>query len=258
MTRFQTVVSSQLVLFAAISLLSQRGFAKDASTAGSPTAEEIVLKADEGRIPPGPMTIQIRIEDFEKEEKIHETKYKTYVGADLAYSMVDTLFPERSQGRKLLMDHDNLWLFTPDVKRAVRVSMQQRLTGEISNGDLSRTNFAGDYDAELLGKEQMEGHDCYHLMLKAKRPSVTYAKVEYWVTTDDFLPVKSIFFALSGKPIKSGFYSEPKMVMGHKRVSVTKFYNAIDKKRYSVLTYSDHKKATIPQSFFSKERLSAQ
>ena len=45
--------------------------------------------------------------------------------------------------------HD-LWIFLPTVSQPVRLSMSQRLTGQVANGDLARANFAGDYTAKLL------------------------------------------------------------------------------------------------------------
>ncbi len=242
------------LLLATFAVVIVSGLAQ-AKSSDDLSADEVIAKADEGRIPPGPLTVETKIEDYEKDEKVHETKYKIYVGADINYSLTDTIAPERQKGRKLLMDHDSIWLYTPDVKRAVRVSLQQRLTGEISNGDLSRTNFAGDYDGEMIDKQDLDGRQAYHMMLKAKRSTVMYAKIEYWVWADDFLPAQAVFYALSGKKIKTGLYSEPKVLLGHKRISKTKFSSAVDAKRSSVMSYQNFKKATIPKSFFNKEGL---
>ena len=156
------------------------------------------------------------------------------------------------------MDQDNLWLYTPNTKRPARVSMQQRLTGEISNGDLSRTNFSGDYDAKLIGTETVGGVETYHLSLKARRPNVTYSKVEYWIKTENCLPVKATFFAVSGRVLKNGIYLEPKEILGHKIVTRVEFSDAVNKQRKSILVYSGYARASFPDSTFSKESLSGQ
>ena len=39
----------------------------------------------------------------------------------------------------------------------MRLSLSQRLTGEVSNGDLARANFAGDYKPKLLRTETVDG-----------------------------------------------------------------------------------------------------
>lgn len=41
-------------------------------------------------------------------------------------------------------------MFMPDVSQPVRLSLAQRLTGQVANGDLARANFASDYHPKIL------------------------------------------------------------------------------------------------------------
>src|ERR1041385_2026847 len=48
-----------------------------------------------------------------------------------------------------------------------RLSLAQRLIGQVSNGDIARANFAGDYKAKLLGSEKLGNEMAYLLDLVA-------------------------------------------------------------------------------------------
>ena len=105
---------------------------------------EIIRAADLARFPEGDVSCTVLVKDYQGKELLRENTYQVFSrGAD--ESLVQTISPERLKGHKLLMKEDDLWLYTPDTKRPTRVSLQQKLTGEVANGDLSRTRFAKDY-----------------------------------------------------------------------------------------------------------------
>jgi len=214
-----------------------------------------VAAADTGRIPPGSIVFNSTVKDYRGDAVVRETRYQVY-NKDREKSLVKTIFPERQSGRKLLMDNDNLWFYTPDIKRPTRVSMQQKLTGEVANGDLARTNFSGDYGAKLVGIEDKGGQKNMHLALTANHKGVTYSKIDYWVTVKDVLPLRAIFYAVSGKKLKTAEYTNVQTVLGKKCVTVTTFTDALDTSRRSILTYSNFERTTIPASLLSKEGLS--
>ena len=132
------------------------------------------------------MTVHVR--DFKKRVLEKDTTYKV-ISKDAVMSLVDTIAPQRQKGRKLLMIQNDLWFFTPDIKRPARVSFQQKLTGEVANGDISRTNFAGDYNATIVKTDKIKGRTAWVLDLKAARTGVTYAAIKYWVEQKTFMPI---------------------------------------------------------------------
>ena len=56
-------------------------------------------------------------------------------------SIVMTTEPASERGQILLMKGRDLWIFMPSVSQPVRLSLSQRLTGQVANGDLARANF---------------------------------------------------------------------------------------------------------------------
>ena len=106
-------------------------------------------------------------------------------------TIVLTLEPATERGQALLMRGRDLWVFMPSVSQPVRLSLAQRLTGQVANGDLARANFAGDYTPSVAGKDTIDGKPAVVLDLAAVDRTVTYARVKYWVGEQDARPLKA-------------------------------------------------------------------
>lgn len=229
-------------------ILSSASFA-----AGDANRNDLVKKADSFRFISTDVSFQVEINDI-KGTTTQKTRYKVFSKGS-TMSRVETVFPERQAGRKLLMKGDDLWLFTPDVKRPTRVSMQQRLTGEVSNGDIARTNFADDYNGQLQGEEKIDGKDLYHLVLKKKRDEVTYSAIDLWIFKKDHMPFKAVFKTNGGKDLKVAFYREPKKMLDRILITQIEIQNSLNKEQKSILTFSGYKNEKLDESIFNKETL---
>src|SRR3989344_3864978 len=188
--------------------LAMRAFALD--------ADEIVRKADGARGLDAAYSFLVKVKNTGR-DGMQEAHYKVYIKG-YESCLVDTVYPERQQGRKLLMLGNDLWFYTPSIKRPTRVSLQQKLTGEVANGDIAKTNFAHDYDASVLGEEVLNGKKYYHLDLRAKRKDATYRRIEYWVEFGTFYPYQVKFYAITGKLLKTGIYGDVRPILGRPRM----------------------------------------
>ena len=152
--------------------------------------------------------------------------------------------------------HDtDMWLSTPEIKRPVRISLQQKLTGEVSNGDIARTNFAGDYDGVIEKEEEIKDKGkAWVLDLKATRKDVTYAAIKYWVLKSNFMPIKSEFYTADGKLLKKAVYALPQIVMGDSRITTVVIHDAIVPSNESIMKMTEHKKENLSDSFFNKDQ----
>lgn len=213
----------------------------------------IVQKADRMRYIDGDVSFFVEVTDH-RGSNVQKSKYKVFSKGSLM-SRVETILPERQFGRKMLMKDNDLWFYSPDIKRATRISMQQRLTGEVANGDLARTNFGGDYSAEVKGEEVIDNVKTIHLSLKKLKDDVTYSGVEYWVSANGYMPIKAIFKSDSGKNLKVATYSNPKPVLGQKLISKIEIVNAFNKNQKSILIFTGYRKEKLSESFFNKESL---
>ena len=174
---------------------------------------------------------------------------------DVNTSLTIQTEPERARGRKLLMKDYDIWLYTPNIKKPLRISLEQKLTGEVANGDIARTNYAEDYEATLLGTEKREKVEVYKLELKAKNKKVTYGRIEYIVAKSDFMPMEATFYALSGKALKSAEFTDFKQIQGVSRTTKMTIRDYLQKDKFSVLVFSDQKFEKFNDSIFNKDRL---
>lgn len=208
-------------------------------------ANEIVKKADLKRgLGNVSHSFNVTITDQDNKIEVYHVSFK-----DFNSSLTEQTEPPRAKGRKILMKDYDIWLFTPNIKKALRISLEQKLTGQVSNGDIARTNYAEDYDAKIL-KSDAEN---YYLDLKAKNKKVTYGKIEYTVSKKDFSPKEATFFALSGKALKQATFGDFKMVEGITRSTKMSIQDYIQKNKTSTMVFSDYKLEKFSEGRFNKE-----
>ncbi|MFA7667480.1 MAG: outer membrane lipoprotein-sorting protein, partial [Burkholderiaceae bacterium] len=170
-----------------------------------------------------------------------------------ANTIIQTLEPSVERGQNMLMRGRELWVYMPTVSQPVRLSLSQRLTGQVANGDLARANFAGDYTPKLLRTEPIDGHDHHVLELVAAERGITYPKVLYWVRADNGHPHKAEFYALSGRLLKTCRYEEFKPLGGKLRPTRLVMTDALKAGDESVLEYSDLTSRRLPNRMFTKD-----
>lgn len=210
---------------------------------------EIVKKADLKRgLGTVSHSFNVQVVDQDNKKEMYHVYFK-----DVNNTLTEQTEPERSRGRKLLMKDYDIWLFTPNIKKALRISLEQKLTGQVSNGDIARTNYAEDYDASFI--EDKKDTENFHLDLRAKNKKVTYGRIEYVVSKKDYSPSEATFFALSGKPLKRAKFSDFKMIQGTARSTKMVITDYLQKDKQSTLIFQDHKPEKFSDSLFNKEGL---
>jgi outer membrane lipoprotein-sorting protein len=248
------VVFSTLARASALALaLALGGVAPtSANEADDEVAKAIVEKADEIRFPKGGFQVDVAVKSKVAGED-QETRLFRVLSKGNENTIVQTLEPATERGQSMLMRGRELWVFMPNVSQPVRLSLSQRLTGQVANGDLARANFAGDYTAKLERTEGVGGHEHHVLALTATDRSVTYQKVVYWVRKSNGYPHKAEFYSLSNRLLKTCVYEDFKPLGGKIRPTRLVMTDALKKDDLSVLTYSEMKARDLPDRMFSKE-----
>ncbi|HKY63710.1 MAG TPA: outer membrane lipoprotein-sorting protein [bacterium] len=223
-----------------------------ASTAGAIEPDEIVAKADAVRVPKGSYEFEAAIVNYEGETKQSESGYKVYV-RDLEHSLVEFRSPAAEKGKSLLMIQEDLWIYLPRVKKPVRIPLQQRLAGNVSNGDMARANFSNDYSATLAGEEKIGDREVYVLDLVAKSPSKTYNKIKYKVAKSDFHPVTAEYYTVSGASLKTCTFEDFRQEAGALRPVRLVFQDSLNPRKKSILTFSGMVTKQLDLSMFTKD-----
>ncbi len=216
--------------------------------------EEILKKVDQIRAPGNTFVFDLKLTYKKDGEKDAIQRFTVQV-KDADKSLVRFTYPANNKGRLLLMVGNNMWIYIPDTKKPIRISPQQRLLGQISNGDVARVVYSLDYNAKLLEKERIDERQCIKLELTARTKEATYGRILLWTDAEDFEPQKAEFYALSGKLLKTALYKGYANVLGKRRPLIMEIRNELCKGEYSIMEYSNMKAVDTPKAFFQADYL---
>lgn len=237
-------------------LQSVTAMAQDSPVAppDDPLAKSIVEKADKVRFPAEGFQVDIVINSLGPDKDADMRKYRVLSKGN-ENSVVMVTEPASERGQIILMKGRDLWVFMPEVSQPIRISLAQRLTGQVANGDLARANFAGDYHPKILRTEKI-GSDSYHVLeLIAVDRTVTYQRVVYWVNEKSGWPLKAEFYSLSNRLMKKCSYENFQTLAGRVRPTRLVMEDALRNGEKSVLEYSEMRMRDLPDKIFTKEYL---
>ncbi|MDQ3186916.1 MAG: outer membrane lipoprotein-sorting protein [Pseudomonadota bacterium] len=217
-------------------------------------AQSILEKSDQIRFPRESFQVDVNINTTAPDQPADTRKYRVLSKGN-ENSLVMTTEPASERGQILLMKGRDLWIFMPDISQPIRLSMSQRLTGQVANGDLARANFAADYTATILRIDTIDGEKYYVLELTGVDRSVTYHKVLYWIRQSNFWPYRAEFYSLSDRLLKTSRYEDFRMILGKQRPTRLVMEDALRKDEVSVLEYSEMKLRDLPDKVFTKDYL---
>jgi outer membrane lipoprotein-sorting protein len=252
MSNINCVLRTFLVIFFVCLLAACVLVGHAATPTTVPDAEAILKRADTFRNGWPSYVLHVKITNFESdkadEEKLYEVSQK---GTEKTY--VEFMSP-REKGQHLLMLGDDMWVYLPDTSRPVRITPLERLSGDASNGDVARTNYAADYNPAYVRTEKVGAEECNVLELTAKRKGATYQRILFWVRVQDARPVKAEFYLTSGKHIKSASFDEYASIGGKSQLRRMTLYDEIRHNSHSILEYSGIAPRELPDKLFYQGR----
>ncbi len=147
--------------------------------------------------------------------------------------------PAAAKGQEMLRVEDNMWVYMPNLKRALRLASRESFQGgDFNNGDVLRVNYVADYNAKLSPSEDDK---LWLLDLTAKTKEAAYDHIKLWMTKDDRQPKKAEYYAASGKLLRSAQFDDVKDFHGLRRPSHIVMRNELATKRYSEMNTLDMK-----------------
>jgi outer membrane lipoprotein-sorting protein len=239
--------------------LSLQTFSAVAEEAGSVPVDDsyarsIVEKADLVRFPADGFQVDIVINTNQSDKQVETRKYRVLQKGN-ENTVVMVTEPASERGQIILMKGRDLWVFMPEVSQPVRISLAQRLTGQVANGDLARANFAADYNPKVVRNETINGETYVVMALNAVDRSVTYQKVVYWVNQKNGWPLKAEFYSLSNRLLKKCSYENFQTLAGKTRPTRLVMEDALRSGEKSTLEYSEMKLRELPDKIFTKDYL---
>ena len=219
-----------------------------------PAARSILEKADQIRFPQEGFQVDVAIVTTSPNQPPEERKFRVLSKGN-ENTIVQVTEPASERGQIMLMKGRDLWVFMPNISQPVRLSLAQRLTGQVANGDLARANFVGDYAPKLLRTDVIDGEKVNVLELFAVDRGVTYQRVLFWVKAANSHPVKAEFYTASGRLLKTALYEKFERMAGKPRPTRLVMEDALRKGEQSVLDYSSMKLRDLPDRVFTKDYL---
>lgn len=247
-------------LMVALFLFTQ--LASSACAGKSP--QEILIASDAVRNPDSPFGLTNTLVEYRKGKQTESSTLAIYSRADpnggQFRSLIRYVAPARDANKLILFSGKDMWFFDPSSKASIRLSPQQRLLGQASNGDVVTVNFAKDYQATVATEEDTQDGErqprhCYKLGLVATNSDATYHHIEIWVDSSNMRPVKARFYTESNKLLKTAYYRHYQKVFGIERPTETVIIDGLESDWVTVMRYTDWVKREVPETWLQREYL---
>jgi outer membrane lipoprotein-sorting protein len=231
--------------------------------AAGPPAQAILAASDEVRNPSRPFSVTITLLEYRQQRQTESTVLSVLSKADEQgqfRTLIRIVEPVRDANKLLLKNGNDLWFYDPASQASIRLSPQQRLLGQASNGDVVTVNLARDYRAELLGEEDVVDGErvtrrTHRLGLAATSPDVTYHRVEMWIDATNARPVRARFYSESDRLLKTAFYRKYQPQLGGERPTEVVIIDGLDPSWVTVMRYAQYAWRDTPDAWFQRDYL---
>lgn len=173
--------------------------------AGTLYAQNILVEVDK-KLAPGSSESYKKLINIEPDGTKKEfLLYQARKGSDKMVSAF--LKPESEKGRTTLRQGDNMWLYLPEVGRAIRItSMQSVVGGVFNNSDIMRLDFSTEYD--IVSQKESESEIVVET--KAKTDTIAYDKLIMTIDRKTTTPKQIECYSSTGMLIKTLYYKDIK------------------------------------------------
>ncbi|MDZ7316444.1 MAG: outer membrane lipoprotein-sorting protein [candidate division KSB1 bacterium] len=229
-----------------------------AAAQAQPPAEEILHRVDAVMTSETKIVVSKMIIHGRRSTRIVEAK--SYIdGTRRAFT--EYLAPPREAGTKMLKLEDQLWTFSPQTDRIIKISGHM-LRQSVMGSDLSYEDMMEDpqlanlYHAVLLGEESIGDRPCWILQLEAKTADIAYPSRKIWVDKERYLVLKEQRFAKGGRLLKTATVEEVKLLDGRWTPVRARFKDELQSgEGTEFIIESIQYNAAIPEHLFTKAAL---
>lgn len=229
-----------------------------------PSPQDILAASDAIRNPGFAFGLTNTLVEYRQGRQTDSSTLAIYSRPDAAgglfRSLVRYVAPERDAGKLILYNGKDLWFYDPASQASIRLSPQQRLLGQASNGDVVTVNFARDYravsaDEEATQDGERQPRQCLKLTLEAATPDASYHRIDMWVDAASHQPVKARFYAQSGALLKTAYYRRYQTVFGAERPTETVIIDGLDPGWVTVMRYGAWVRREVPEAWLQRDYL---
>lgn len=164
------------------------------------------------------------------------------------------LAPKSELGRATLRIGENMWLYIPNVRKPVRITSLQSVTGGLfNNSDIMSLDYADEYNC--VSVEVKDGRNI--MELKAKDRSVAYERLMIVADPQTSIPERIECYTSSNMLVKTlHFKNIVEFEDGFARPSVIETDSPLYKGAKSIMIYSQMKRQKLDEELFNINSMS--
>ena len=229
-----------------------------------PNAQAMLSASDSIRNPVKAFGVTVTLIEYRNGKQTDTSTLASYAKTDPKNGQFRTLIrlvaPARDDGKLMLKSGNDFWFYDPASRASVRLSPQQRLLGQASNGDVVAVNLAKDYQAKVAAEEDIQDGDrqtrhSNKLELASVSPDVTYHHIELWLDAANNHPIKARFMSESDRLLKTVYYRRYQNQLGADRPTEAVIIDGLDPKWVTVLRYTDYAWREVPETWLQRDYL---
>lgn len=167
----------------------------------------------------------LEINDGKGNQRIRETTMVSKIFADgTEKRTILFLAPADVKGTGILIwdfegKEDNMWIYMPALRKSRKIVSSEKsknfMGSEFSNADLVSGNL-NDFTYAMDGTETIDQQVCWKIKVTPASPQIAsdygIASKTTWISQKDYMPRKTVFMDMDGKPSKEMTYSGIKLV----------------------------------------------
>ncbi|WP_226647837.1 outer membrane lipoprotein-sorting protein [Microbulbifer variabilis] len=217
--------------------------------------EDMLAKADFYRLQENSARVVTEVQVYKNGELDSMDKYHVYTRPQRKSLVVFKGAGE--EGTKMLMLQDNYWMLMPRSRRPIRITPMQKLLGGASVGDVATLTWSEDYQGAYAGQEMLQDRLVNRLNLSVKTKGASYQRINLWVDSKDYFPVKAELYLKSGKLAKIAHFISGQRE-GRQVVAEMLLQDTINTGTETRVIYESAQAHNLPEKYYNPAYLSRQ
>ena len=168
--------------------------------------------------------------------------------------------PKASQGQGYLRIDKNLWFYDPSVGKWERRTERERIGGTNSRrSDFDESRLAEEYDPEDNGEVKLGNYNAQVMTLHGKPDiDLAFPTIKLWVDKETKNILKREEYALSGRLLRTSFYSKWKKIYSESKKGDTwypgemRFYDEVEKANSTLIVIKSVDTKSLEANLFTK------
>lgn len=221
--------------------------------AASDTAVDSILqKVDQYRGLPKSHAFDLEIRLLENGKVATANTYRSFVRFDGENRdvLLRTLAPQSERNNLILSQGDKMWVCTRKTSRPIPISMQQRLLGDASVGDILNVDLRRRYKGTVASSKGR-----LLLTLEATGANSLYDRVKLLVEEGSCRPIRAEFLTRNGKSLKVLKYTGFVRTSGRELVSNLEIQDQVQTSRTTQVKFSSFQATQVPDANFDRNNL---